>query len=91
MLVRLTDTKDQPVWVNPIHVKAVRPKSKYTEVFVPLNSSFGTVSIKVKGTPEEIVDALNAGMPDLLPPLPPEDDASGGGFAGGAGAAALMG
>lgn len=91
MLVRLTETKGQPVWVNPIHVKAVRPKSKYTEVFVPLNSAFGTVSIKVKETADEVVDALNAGMPDILPPLPPEDDAGGDGFSGGAGAAALMG
>jgi uncharacterized protein YlzI (FlbEa/FlbD family) len=92
MLVRLTDIKGQPVWVNPIHVRAVRAKSKYTEVIVPLNTAMGQSVVKVKESVDEVVETLNAGMPEILPPLPPDDDGgSGGGLIGGAGSAALMG
>ncbi len=91
MFVRLTDHKDNPVWVNPIHVRAVRERSKYTEVVLPMNTSMGQVIVKIKQPAEEVVELLNAGMPEFLPFPPDDDSGGGGGLAGGAGAAALMG
>jgi uncharacterized protein YlzI (FlbEa/FlbD family) len=88
MLVRLTELRGQPVWVNPIHVKAVRPKSKFTEIIIPMNSALGQASVKVKESAEEVVELLNAGMPDYLPPLPPDDE---GGTAGGGAMVGLLG
>ena len=86
MLVRLTELKGPSVWVNPIHVKAVRGRAKYTEVIIPINTALGQAAIKVKESPEEVVELLNTGMPDFLPPLPLDDDSGGG-----AAAAAMMG
>ena len=88
MLMRLTNIKGQDIWINPIHVKAVYAKRKHTEVVVPLNPTVGHSVVKVTGTVQEVVQALNLGMPEILPPLPPEDES---GLGGGAGAAALMG
>ena len=76
MLVRLTELKGQPVWVNPIHVKAVRSKARFTEIIIPMNSALGQANVKVKEPAEEVVELLNAGMPDYLP-LPPDDEAGG--------------
>lgn len=86
MLVELTDTKGRQVWINPIHVKAVRDKSKYVEVVLPHNSQMGQSVIKARGPVEDIVRAINAGMPEFMLPLPPEEDESHGGFVAGSAA-----
>jgi len=88
MLVRLTNIKGQDIWINPIHVKAVYAKSKHTEVVIPLNPTMGHSIVKVTGSVQEVVTAINLGMPEILSSLPPEDEP---GLGGGAGAAALMG
>lgn len=88
MLVKLTDVKGRPVWINPIHVKGVRQRSKATEIYVAFNASFGQISVKVKEPAEDVVELLNMAMPDLLPLPPMEDERRKG---GGAAAAAMMG
>lgn len=91
MLVQLTTTKGQPIWVNPIHVRAVRAKPRHTEVVIPNNSPMGQSIVKVQGAVEDVVAALNAGMPEIMPSLPLDEETGGGGYAGGAAAAGLMG
>lgn len=92
MLVRLTDTRGRDVWINPIYVRAVRSKSKHIEIIIRYSSAMGSSLLKVNGSVEEVVEAINVGMPEILSPMPPEDDSgSGSGSVGGAGAAALIG
>ena len=91
MLVRLTDIKGKPVWINPIYVKAVYAKPKYTVVDITLNTSLRSV-LKVSGSVEGVVEAINLAMPEILPPLPPDDESGPDAASGGvAGAAVLMG
>jgi len=90
MLVRLVDKSGAEWWINPMHVKAVKGKRGMSEVYIAVNTTWGQASIKVRETPEVIVEALNAAMPEVFAYAPPDDDASsphaatGGGAAGAA-------
>jgi hypothetical protein len=65
MLVKLTDIKGKDIWVNPIYVKAVtQSKRDVTEVYIAYGSPWGAVhSVKVRGAPEEVAEAISAAMP----------------------------
>lgn len=77
MLVRFTDSEGREVWVNPVHVKAVRAKKgllggkKGTEIWFDWET--GSESVDVPLEPEQVAGALNAAMPEVMGlPLPPE-------------------
>lgn len=89
MLVQLTDIKGRPVWINPIHVRAVRDKARYVEVIVPNNTQIGNGLVKARGPVEDVVRAINDAMPEVMPALAPEDDSSASGFSPGAGMGAF--
>ena len=84
MFVRLTDIKGKPVWINPIHVRAVRQKSKFTEIVVPYHSPMGQTVLKAREPAEEVVETLNRGMSGIMAPFIPEDEPSAGGLSAGA-------
>ena len=65
MLVRLTDIKTGDVWINPLYVKAVIKKSKYTEVFINYGTAFSAKqSIRVDEAAEDVALKISAAMPD---------------------------
>jgi len=86
MLVKINEVKGKPIWINPVHVKGVRPWKQGAMLYIAINSNFGEQSIKTTDPVEEVVKLLNAGMPDWLSLMPLEDD----GRAGGAAAAAAV-
>lgn len=69
MLVKFMDKSDQPVWVNPLHVKYLQPKSKGTMIVMG-----PTLFLKVTASPEEAAEAISAALPDQVVLMPAEDD-----------------
>lgn len=56
MLVRLTTTKQQDVWVNPLHVRLVRWSGKHTEVVIdPMY-----LTLKIAAPVEDVAALLDA-------------------------------
>lgn len=78
MLVPFTDSEGREVWINPIHVKAVRVKKgllggkKGSEIW--FSWATGASAINVNLEPAAVAAHLNAGMPDLLPPVADDED-----------------
>lgn len=66
MLVKLTDTKNREVWINPLYVKAVQSKgNEGAEVFITYGSAWSQVtSIKVKAPAADVAMSISAAMPD---------------------------
>jgi hypothetical protein len=87
MLVRFTDTKDKPVWVNPVHVKSLTPKKP--EV-TSINMSVPTAApINVRMPIDEVAARLNAAMPLDPYAMTAEDDAASGYSTDGGSSAAI--
>lgn len=78
MLIRLTDIKNLTHWINPIHVKMLRQKKGVTEVFITINPSWVSPTIKTRIPIDELADMLNAAMPEGVPFVPDDDHISGG-------------
>jgi hypothetical protein len=81
MLVQFTTTDGREIWINPIHVKAVRAKTgllggkkNATEIWLGWTST--SESIDVPMSPAEVATLLNAATPAALLPafLESEDD-----------------
>lgn len=67
MLVKLTDTKGQDYWINPLYVRGlIQRKRDLTEVHIVLNASpwSGINSIKVPMPADELAGVISAAMPD---------------------------
>lgn len=65
MLVKITDIKDNVVWINPIYVKAVAQSKKgVTEIYIAYGSQWNQqTSIKVRAGVDEVAEAISAAMP----------------------------
>lgn len=69
MLIRLTDTKGNDVWVNPAYVRYVRRHGAHTEVMVQVTSKWGVPGpLQTDMSPEQVVEILNAAMPGFAHP-----------------------
>lgn len=71
MLVKFLDKSEQPVWVNPLHVKYLVPKGKGT--MLVLGSGY---FLRVTATPEEAAEAISAALPDQVVLVPEDDQAT---------------
>lgn len=80
MLVKLLDYKGAEAWINPVHVRLVRPAGRFTEIVLGTRPSMsGFWTLKVRGSPEEVAYVLNAGMP--ADGYIPDDEGHAGGHA----------
>lgn len=69
MLVKVIDIKGKEYWLNPVYVKAVtaKPGKGITEIHCSSFGSFGTSTIKVRGSADEVAAALSEAMPGAVP------------------------
>jgi hypothetical protein len=72
MLVRFTDRKGKVCWVNPVHVRAVRPHKGGTAIVLPVSGLEGSVEVRLPV--DDVARMLNAGMPICAAALPPDDE-----------------
>lgn len=78
MLVPFTDSEGREVWVNPIHVKAVRVRKgllggkKGSDIWFSWQTSSESIAIPLE--PSEVAAALNAAMPAVMLPAPVSDE-----------------
>ncbi|MBX3363650.1 MAG: hypothetical protein KF866_02685 [Phycisphaeraceae bacterium] len=77
MLLKLIDAKGITHWVNPLHVKMLREKKGVTEVFITMNPSWPSPTLKIKEPIDTIAALINASMPDNLGFIPDDDLISG--------------
>lgn len=80
-LIKLTDKDGKEIWINPIHVRSVAPKSgvfgasKGTEIMLGgMGSMHGGLSYTVPGDPEQIAALVSDALLQFMPLLPPPDD-----------------
>lgn len=75
MLVEFQDNKGQTVWVNPVHVRMVRVRGKFTEItFGVGHGTWGLWVVKVAEAPERVAQRLNDAAGLSLASLPLDDD-----------------
>lgn len=88
MLVKLTDHKGKPRWINPLYVKMLVGKGDETEIEL---SGIG-VKLRVRGAPEEVALAIDAATPDLATAVVSSEEANivSQASSGEGGAAAVM-
>ena len=78
MLVQFTDSEGREVWLNPIHVKAVRVRKgllggkKGADVWFSWQTASESIAIPME--PTEVATLLNAGMPEVMLPGPAAGD-----------------
>ncbi|MCA9292313.1 MAG: hypothetical protein KDA20_00705 [Phycisphaerales bacterium] len=64
MLIKVVDTKNNDVWVNPLYVKSVTTKSGVTILRGSFGGSYNTSIIKTREDPQQLADRISAAMPD---------------------------
>jgi hypothetical protein len=72
MLVKLT-TKTNDIWVNPLHVRLVRPKRNGTDLVLA-----HTWTVRVDQPAEEVATLISASLPAMIPFVPDDTDDAGG-------------
>lgn len=58
-MLKFTDANGRPVWVNPLHVSVVEPATRLGGAEAgTVRLSFAARHVSVKGTVDEVVEAL---------------------------------
>lgn len=69
MLVKFLDKDDNPVWVNPVHVRYLQAKGKGTILIL------GAMTyVRVNATPEEAAQSISEAMPQQIMLVADDDE-----------------